>query len=109
MPTVYRAMLLTSTQLASYDHVKHSLLQTGVFEDNVPLHLLVSMIAGLFCAITTAPVDNVKSRYMNQPFDAQGKGTRYLSTVDCFAKTFKAEGFTGVYKGFLANWMRIGN
>ena len=129
-PTTQRAMLLTATQLASYDHTKHLLLKTKYFEENPITHFIVSMIAGLFCATTTSPVDNIKSRYMNQEFLPNGKGKVYTSTMDCFAKTIKAEGsfflflflflffstktiksksgFFGVYKGFFPNWMRIG-
>jgi len=108
-PTTQRAMLLTATQLASYDHTKHLLLQTPYFEENTLTHLVVSMIAGFFCATTTAPVDNIKSRYMNQKFLPSGKGELYTSTMDCFTKTLRAEGFLGIYKGWFPNWMRIGS
>jgi len=107
-PTTQRAMLLTGTQLASYDHTKHFLLKTGYFQENTFTHFVVSFIAGFFCATTTAPFDTVKSRYMNQKFDQSGKGMTYTSTMDCFVKTFKAEGFLGLYKGWLPNWFRIG-
>jgi hypothetical protein len=66
------------------------------------------MLAGLFVATTTNPIDLVKSRYMNQTFNHVGKGNLYTSTFDCFQKTYMAEGFMGFYKGWLPNWMRIG-
>lgn len=56
----------------------------------------------------TAPVDNVKTRYMNQVFDAKGRGLTYTSSADCMVKTFRAEGVRGLYKGWLPNWLRIG-
>jgi hypothetical protein len=65
------------------------------------------MFAGLVCATTTSPIDLVKSRYMNQPFD-KGKGLRYSSTLDCFRKTVQAEGFLALFKGWLPQWLRIG-
>lgn len=101
-------MLLTATQLASYDHTKHMLLKTPYFQENSLTHFVVSMIAGFFCATTTAPVDTIKSRYMNQKFLSNGRGELYTSTWDCFVKTLRAEGFLGVYKGWFPNWMRIG-
>lgn len=45
-PTTQRAMLLTATQLASYDHIKQAVTRSGV-EDGLPLHFAVSMIAGM--------------------------------------------------------------
>jgi hypothetical protein len=44
---------------------------------------------------------------MNQP---AGPGIKplYTSMSDCMAKTFRQEGFFGLYKGFVPNFMRIG-
>ena len=42
-------------------------------EEGVPLHVVSSMVAGFNTALTTSPVDVVKTRMMNQ----KGKGTFY--------------------------------
>ena len=65
-------------------------------------------MAGFVCATTTSPVDLVKARYMNQKFDVFGKGALYNSMWDCLSKTIANEGFRGLYKGWLPNWLRIG-
>ncbi len=90
-PTTQRAVLLTASQVPTYDHTKHFLLSHSElgFVEGRKTHLTASFIAGLVCATVTAPVDNIKSRYMNQLFDARtGKGTKYSSTLDCIWKTF---------------------
>jgi solute carrier family 25 protein 34/35 len=37
-----------------------------------------------------------------------GRGLLYSSPVDCLVKTVQAEGIGGLYKGFLAHYLRIG-
>jgi solute carrier family 25, member 34/35 len=44
---------------------------------------------------------------MNQPVSEAGVGTLYSGPVDCFMKTVKYEGVRGLYKGGLANYMRM--
>ncbi|XP_045165322.2 mitochondrial substrate carrier family protein ucpB-like [Mercenaria mercenaria] len=103
-PTVKRAAILTATQIPAYDHSKHLILNAGLLTEGVPLHVTASMIAGFCTACTTSPVDVVKTRVMNQCQITKP----YKSAFDCFAKTLRAEGPLGLYKGFIPNWMRIG-
>lgn len=107
-PTVQRAAILTATQLGTYDHIKHFILDLEVLSEGTLLHFCSGTVAGLAVAITTSPVDTVKTRVMNQPRDKFGKGMVYRGQVDCFRKTVAAEGFVGLYKGFTAQWMRVG-
>eukprot|EP00026_Physarum_polycephalum_P011256 Phypoly_transcript_11463.p1 GENE.Phypoly_transcript_11463~~Phypoly_transcript_11463.p1 ORF type:complete len:306 (+),score=41.80 Phypoly_transcript_11463:49-966(+) len=107
-PSTQRAALLTATQLACYDHIKHFLLNSNIgLSDNILTHFCSSVVAGFFAAAVTSPFDVVKSRIMNQ-HTAPGSPPLYTGTLDCFAKTIKSEGFYGLYKGFIPNWMRIG-
>ena len=57
-------------------------------------------------AIVSCPVDVVKTRMMNQ--QSKGAVVLYKSSLDCFMKTVKVEGFFGMYKGFLPTWARLG-
>ncbi|KAN0014479.1 hypothetical protein ACTFIU_000797 [Dictyostelium citrinum] len=108
-PTTQRAALLTASQIPSYDHIKHMILDHGIIKvDGLQVHIVSSIFAGLIASITTSPVDLVKTRIMNQPFDSNGVGLIYKSSFDCFKKTFQNEGISGLYKGFLPNWFRIG-
>lgn len=38
--------------------------------------------------------------------DSNGKGLLYRNIFDCFSKTYRIEGFGGLYKGFAANYCR---
>lgn len=66
------------------------------------------LLTGLVCSISTSPIDTVKVRYMNQQFNAQGRGALYSSAIDCAVKTVSREGPMALYKGFLMCWLRLG-
>lgn len=107
-PNMQRAIVLTGSQLPSYDQSKRYALSTGYFKEDIVTHCVCAMIAGFVSATTTSPIDLVKSRYMNQIFNSNGVGVTYSSTVDCLRKTIKSEGIMGLYKGWLPQWFRIG-
>lgn len=64
-----RAILLTAAQFGTYDEIKVTLLREGLLEEGPAAHFVASSLAGLAVATTTNPVDLVKTRIMNQPFD----------------------------------------
>ncbi|KAK3828145.1 MAG: mitochondrial substrate carrier family protein [Benniella sp.] len=114
VPTAARAMVVTASQLASYDTTKHWLLKrkdqhgNALFQEGYLTHFCASTIAGLVCSISTSPIDTVKVRYMNQQFSPSGKGALYSSAIDCAIKTVRNEGPLALYKGFLMCWLRLG-
>ncbi len=65
--TIIRAILLNATKLATYDHIKHSLINYKILDDGYMCHFVSSVCAGVCIAIVTSPVDIVKTRLMNQP------------------------------------------
>ncbi|KAK6179631.1 hypothetical protein SNE40_011945 [Patella caerulea] len=105
-PTVKRAAILTATQIPAYDHTKHTILNHELMEEGPKLHIVSSMVAGLATAVTTSPVDVVKTRIMNQ--HGTGADKTYTSAFDCLFKTIRSEGPLGLYKGFIPNWLRLG-
>lgn len=107
--TVKRAALLTASQVPTYDHVKHTLVDGGYLSEGYHCHLLCSMVAGFIAAAVTSPADLVKSRLMVQPVDpATGRGLLYSGLSDCFVKVVRSEGFLALFKGFHTQWLRIG-
>eukprot|EP01088_Endostelium_zonatum_P019530 TRINITY_DN6781_c0_g1_i1.p1 TRINITY_DN6781_c0_g1~~TRINITY_DN6781_c0_g1_i1.p1 ORF type:complete len:296 (-),score=47.71 TRINITY_DN6781_c0_g1_i1:66-953(-) len=100
-PNVYRAMLMSAGQLASYDQAKGTLLEAGM-KDGILLHTLASGFAGFVATVITNPLDVIKTRIMNSE-----KGT-YKGSMDCFTKTLRSEGPFAFYKGFLPFYVRLG-
>lgn len=64
-PTIIRAIMLNATKLATYDHIKHSLINYKLLHDGYACHFVSSVCAGVCIAIVTSPVDLVKTRIMN--------------------------------------------
>ncbi|KAI0768812.1 mitochondrial carrier [Trametes elegans] len=100
--TTIRGIVLSATQICSYDQIKQSLKKRGLMQEGVPLHLVASTFAGLFCSITSNPVDVVKVRLMND------KKHEFKGTLDCVRQIMVREGPFGFYKGFGMCWARLG-
>ncbi|KAI0373511.1 mitochondrial carrier [Pilatotrama ljubarskyi] len=100
--TTIRGIVLSATQICSYDQIKQSLKQRGMMQEGVPLHLVASTFAGLFCSITSNPVDVVKVRLMND------KTHEFKGALDCVRQIMVKEGLFGFYKGFGMCWARLG-
>ncbi|XP_051143527.1 mitochondrial uncoupling protein 2 isoform X2 [Andrographis paniculata] len=100
-PNIARNAIINAAELASYDHIKETIVKLSGFADNILTQLLAGLGAGFFAVCIGSPVDVVKSRMMGE--------TVYKSTIDCFFKTLKNEGFNAFYKGFLPNYVRLGS
>lgn len=61
-------------------------------------------IAGIIGVSVVFPLDLVKTRLQNQP---AGPEKMYTSMFDCFKKTYKAEGYFGMYRGSAVNILLI--
>lgn len=102
VPTVIRAVFLTAGLLVSYDSFKQEAKIRGWATEGLPLHVAGGMLSGLCAATTAAPWDLVKTRIQN---DAKGE---YRGVLDCMVKTIRHEGAFGLYKGWLAMYLRLG-
>ncbi|XP_028783982.1 mitochondrial uncoupling protein 5 [Neltuma alba] len=105
--TVNRAMLVTASQLASYDQVKEEILKKGAMSDGLGTHVTASFVAGFVAAVATNPVDVLKTRVMNMKVEEGGKPP-YSGAIDCAVKTVRAEGPMALYKGFIPTISRQG-
>ncbi|XP_022193503.1 mitochondrial glutamate carrier 1 isoform X3 [Nilaparvata lugens] len=63
-------------------------------------------IAGIIGVTCVFPLDLVKTRLQNQTVSPNGE-RMYTSMVDCFRKTYRAEGFSGMYRGSAVNILLI--
>ncbi|CAI0467787.1 unnamed protein product [Linum tenue] len=98
--TVNRAMIVTASQLASYDQIKESILEKGVMGDGLGTHVTASFAAGFVASVASNPVDVIKTRVMN--------AAPYSGALDCAIKTVRAEGPMALYKGFIPTISRQG-
>lgn len=100
-PNVLRNSLICAAELASYDQIKQYVLKSGVLNDGVPAHLLSGLGAGFIATIVGSPIDVIKTRVMN------AKGG--ISVFEIISQLVKNEGPSAFYKGFWANFTRIGS
>lgn len=107
VPNVQRAALVNLGDLTAYDTAKQLLLRHTSLGDTSATHALASLAAGLVAATFGTPADVIKTRVMNQPTDAQGRGTLYRGSVDCLRRTLANEGVGALYKGFVPIWLRM--
>jgi solute carrier family 25 oxoglutarate transporter 11 len=105
--TVNRAMIVTASQLASYDQFKETILGNGWMKDGLGTHVAASFAAGFVAAVASNPVDVIKTRVMNMKVEA-GETPPYNGALDCALKTVKAEGPLALYKGFIPTISRQG-
>ncbi|XP_071707077.1 mitochondrial uncoupling protein 5-like [Rutidosis leptorrhynchoides] len=105
--TVNRAMLVTASQLASYDQIKEAILEKGVMKDGLGTHVTASFAAGFVASVVTNPIDVIKTRVMNMKVEP-GKVPPYAGAADCALKTIRTEGPMALYKGFIPTISRQG-
>lgn len=105
--TVQRAMIVTASQLASYDQFKETILSHHLMADGIGTHVTASFGAGFVASVASNPVDVIKTRIMNMKSDP-GQPAPYSGALDCALKTVKAEGPMALYKGFIPTVTRQG-
>ncbi|KAK9897638.1 mitochondrial carrier [Cystobasidium minutum MCA 4210] len=98
-PNVTRAILMNSSQLASYDFFKRLLLKSGYFSDNLVTHFAGGLLAGTVATTVCAPFDVLKSRIMN----SSGNETVTQIIRGSFAK----EGLSWCFRGWTPAWIRL--
>jgi solute carrier family 25 oxoglutarate transporter 11 len=112
-PTVARAMVVSMTQLATYDEAKRQFLSLapGVFKKNgketTSLHLAASLTSGLIYSAVSLPLDIAKTRMQNQFPGPDGK-LPYKNLFQTVGKVLSQEGAFALWKGFLPYFMRSG-
>ncbi|EKM52975.1 uncharacterized protein PHACADRAFT_185789 [Phanerochaete carnosa HHB-10118-sp] len=100
-PNVIRAVLMNSSQLASYDFFKAELLKTSYFDDNIFCHTAASFAAGTVATTVCSPADVLKSRIMS------ASGSESRSTMELIRRSMKTEGPMFMLKGWVPAWMRL--
>lgn len=84
------------------DHKKNH--KPAVEEFSLLPKIINGGIAGIIGVSVVFPLDLVKTRLQNQP---DGEKKMYKSMFDCFKKTYRAEGYFGMYRGSAVNILLI--
>lgn len=106
---VARNSVISCAELVSYDTIKTTIMEKKIMADGVPCHIASGLGAGFIATVVGSPIDVTKTRYMNQKADPKTGLKPYKSAGDALLKTIKNEGPGGLYKGFWANFTRIGS
>lgn len=54
--TTYRGIIVSASQISSYDQIKQSLKRRGVFEEGFQLHMVASVFAGFVSSVASNPI-----------------------------------------------------
>ena len=99
-PNSLRAVLMTASQLASYDIFKQQLLQRTTLGDNIYTHFTASIMAGFVATTVCSPVDVIKTRVMS------AKTSESLAVL--VRRITQQEGMGWVWKGWVPSFIRLG-
>lgn len=102
-PNMSRGILMTASQMVSYDEFKRLLLAMGLPEDARYTHFSASLLAGLVATTICSPVDVVKTRIMNSQ-----KSHGDVGAVKILVDAIKTEGLSFAFRGWLPSFMRLG-
>ncbi|PKX99106.1 putative mitochondrial dicarboxylate carrier [Aspergillus novofumigatus IBT 16806] len=103
-PNSTRAVLMTASQLASYDSFKRLCLEKLGMSDNLVTHFTASLMAGFVATTVCSPVDVIKTRVMT----ASPTQTRGHSLLGLLRDIYRKEGFAWVFRGWVPSFIRLG-
>lgn len=109
--SILRVTVGSAAQLSSYDTCKRYVQWTQIVPDGMAVHFSASLMSGLVVTTAINPFDVISTRLFSQQVTGS-EGALYKSGLwgpfDCMGKIFKAEGFAGFYKGWTAQYLRLG-
>ncbi|CAK1354811.1 unnamed protein product [Cercospora beticola] len=99
-PNSARAVLMTASQLASYDVFKSQILERTSLQDGLTVHFTASLMAGFVATTVCSPVDVIKTRVMS----AHTKESIWSLVTRITAN----EGMMWAFKGWVPSFIRLG-
>lgn len=100
-PNSMRAVLMTASQLASYDGFKRVLISHTPLEDNLTTHFSASFLAGFVATTVCSPVDVIKTRIMSSHGESK-------SLAKLLADVYRLEGVGWAFRGWVPSFIRLG-
>lgn len=101
-PNLIRGVLMTSSQLVTYDIMKHYL--TDYFHmnpKNKSTHFSASLLAGLVATTVCSPADVIKTIIMNS-------SKKHESATKLMRESIKNEGIGFIFRGWVPSFIRLG-
>ncbi|KAG5520133.1 hypothetical protein PMAC_001209 [Pneumocystis sp. 'macacae'] len=98
-PNTIRAILITASQLSSYDQFKRLIEKSDYFSKQILKNFIAAILAGLVTTTICSPIDVVKSRTMNS--------SGYVNMLLVF-KEVKKEGIKFIFRGWTPSFIRLG-
>ncbi|KAL2008664.1 hypothetical protein VTN00DRAFT_6858 [Thermoascus crustaceus] len=103
-PNSARAVLMTASQLATYDSFKRLCMDKLGMADNIYTHFTASFMAGFVATTVCSPVDVIKTRVMSaSPAETYGHGI-----VGLLRDIYLKEGVAWVFRGWAPSFIRLG-
>lgn len=102
-PNSARAILMTASQLASYDAFKRLLIAKANMSDNLGTHFTASFMAGFVATTICSPVDVIKTRIMSASPTKTKQGL-----VELLKEIYRKEGITWTFRGWVPSFIRLG-
>lgn len=100
-PNSMRAVLMTASQLASYDAFKKLCIEKAGMSDNKTTHFTASFLAGFVATTVCSPVDVIKTRIMSA--SEKTGGVVYL-----LRDIYRNEGVSWMFRGWVPSFIRLG-
>lgn len=94
-----RALLMTASQLASYDLFKQFYMGLGM-GDNITTHFAGSLSAGFMATTVCSPVDVIKTRIMS--------GAGKMGIMGILRSATAEEGYLWIFRGWVPSFIRLG-
>jgi len=95
-----RAVLMTASQLASYDGFKRILLEHSPMADGLATHFSASFLAGFVATTVCSPVDVIKTRVMSSH--------ESKALVTLLTDIYRLEGVGWMFRGWVPSFIRLG-
>jgi dicarboxylate transporter 10 len=102
-PNSARAVLMTASQLASYDTFKRLCIEKLGMSDNLTTHFTSSFLAGFVATTVCSPVDVIKTRVMS----AHGADCQ-KSVMSLLGEIYRKEGISWMFRGWVPSFIRLG-
>ncbi|KAI8056291.1 mitochondrial carrier domain-containing protein [Gilbertella persicaria] len=100
--STHRAILITVSQMSSYDMFKQLFVDTLAYRDGLMVHFASSLLAGLVATTVCSPLDVVKTRIMSAHIH-DGK-----HPIRIMVHMIKTEGVGSLFRGWMPAFVRLG-